>query len=186
VTTAENNSSTCIFCKRDTGRLSVEHIVPRSLGNLHYVLPKGAVCQKCNNRFGRIESHVVTSTLFLEERRRLGLIRKRSEVEGQLLSEAELIKFLMKMAYESIYKSRRKIWNRTNFAPIVDYLLHGKANALFFEKPIDDFERFKPIPGWIERFRLRNNQIHLEYKKVNEQLYFRFQFGRLERVIRVA
>ena len=44
----------CIFCKSDTtGSKSKEHIIPESLGNLDHVLPKGIVCDSCNNYFSR-------------------------------------------------------------------------------------------------------------------------------------
>ena len=42
----------CIFCKQDSSKTkSVEHIIPESLGNKTSVLPKGFVCDRCNNYF---------------------------------------------------------------------------------------------------------------------------------------
>lgn len=44
----------CIFCKQDSSdSKSVEHILPESLGNTTLTLPKGVVCDKCNNYFAR-------------------------------------------------------------------------------------------------------------------------------------
>lgn len=44
----------CIFCKQDSAQSkSVEHIVPESLGGKISVLPRGIVCDKCNNYFAR-------------------------------------------------------------------------------------------------------------------------------------
>lgn len=44
----------CIFCKRDSSASrSVEHILPESLGNTKRVLPKGVVCDGCNNYFSK-------------------------------------------------------------------------------------------------------------------------------------
>jgi hypothetical protein len=44
----------CLFCKKDsTDSKSVEHIVPESLWNTKHVLPKGVVCDHCNNNFAR-------------------------------------------------------------------------------------------------------------------------------------
>lgn len=44
----------CIFCKQSSASSkSVEHIIPQSLGNNKYVLPKGIVCDACNNYFSR-------------------------------------------------------------------------------------------------------------------------------------
>jgi hypothetical protein len=44
----------CIFCRLDSSASrSIEHIVPESLGNQSHVLPKGVVCDRCNNYFAR-------------------------------------------------------------------------------------------------------------------------------------
>ncbi len=42
----------CIFCKNISDNcVSIEHIIPESLGNKEHVLPKGVVCDTCNNYF---------------------------------------------------------------------------------------------------------------------------------------
>jgi len=44
----------CIFCKATSDEcVSVEHIIPESLGNIEHLLPKGWVCDTCNNYFAR-------------------------------------------------------------------------------------------------------------------------------------
>ncbi len=44
----------CIFCKQNSDScVSVEHIVPESLGNTEHILPKGWVCDSCNNYIAR-------------------------------------------------------------------------------------------------------------------------------------
>jgi hypothetical protein len=44
----------CIFCKRRSDDAkSVEHIIPQSLGNNLSVLPRGMICDTCNNYFAR-------------------------------------------------------------------------------------------------------------------------------------
>jgi hypothetical protein len=54
----------CLFCKQPSDDAkSVEHIIPESIGNTKYVLPCGAVCDRCNNYFshkveGPLLSHV--------------------------------------------------------------------------------------------------------------------------------
>jgi hypothetical protein len=56
----------CIFCKEDSHRSrSAEHIIPESLGNIEHILPKGVVCDKCNNYFSReIEKPLLDSHYF--------------------------------------------------------------------------------------------------------------------------
>ncbi len=44
----------CIFCKKpSSSSRSIEHIIPESLGNKRHILPKGIVCDVCNNYFSR-------------------------------------------------------------------------------------------------------------------------------------
>jgi len=69
----EVNRSRCIFCKQDsTTSGSVEHIVPESLGNKSHVLPRGIVCDGCNNYFASkvekmfLESGAITALRFRE------------------------------------------------------------------------------------------------------------------------
>ncbi|MES0489503.1 MAG: HNH endonuclease [Leptospirales bacterium] len=52
----------CIFCKKDSASSkSVEHIMPESIGSKKRVLPRGVVCDKCNNYFARkIEGPVLS------------------------------------------------------------------------------------------------------------------------------
>jgi hypothetical protein len=60
-------SSRCIFCKRDSrDSVSVEHILPESLGNKEHTLPRTVVCDRCNNYFSTsIERPVLESGQFV-------------------------------------------------------------------------------------------------------------------------
>ncbi len=55
----------CIYCLSDTGTFtSDEHIVPQSLGNYDTVLPKGVVCDTCNNEvLSGLDEELVDSDL---------------------------------------------------------------------------------------------------------------------------
>ena len=63
----------CVFCGNDSSTSrSVEHIVPASFGNSISVLPKGIVCNKCNN-YCQIDKQkpkygVYNSTIIAEKR----------------------------------------------------------------------------------------------------------------------
>lgn len=63
----------CIFCGNDSSSSrSVEHIVPASFGNSISILPKGIVCDKCNNYFARkIEAPFLNSEAVLQLRQEL-------------------------------------------------------------------------------------------------------------------
>ncbi|MDB5006051.1 MAG: hypothetical protein JWP45_444 [Mucilaginibacter sp.] len=72
----------CIFCKQASDfSLSVEHIVPESLGNREHVLAKGIVCDACNNYFAvKIEKRVLETEFFKNLRFRNSLESKKGRV----------------------------------------------------------------------------------------------------------
>jgi hypothetical protein len=73
------NTMRCIFCKRDSADSpSVEHIIPEALGNTEHVLPRGIVCDGCNNYFARkIEGPLLETLWFKHARSRQGIESKR-------------------------------------------------------------------------------------------------------------
>lgn len=72
----------CIFCRTDsTASRSREHIIPESLGNTSIVLPKGVVCDKCNNYFSRkVERPFLESPAIRTLRFNQGLENKKGRV----------------------------------------------------------------------------------------------------------
>ena len=75
----------CIFCHKDsTASKSVEHIIPESLGNKHHFLPKGYVCDECNNYFAvKIERELLEQPYFKSMRFRNEIPTK----NGKLVKE---------------------------------------------------------------------------------------------------
>jgi hypothetical protein len=59
----------CIFCKHSSeDSRSVEHIIPESLGNKEHILPRGVVCDGCNNYFAQaIEKPLLETSYFREQ-----------------------------------------------------------------------------------------------------------------------
>lgn len=72
----------CIFCKQPSAKsVTVEHIVPESLGNKTHILPKGIVCDKCNNYFAvKVEKKALETDFFRNLRFRNELESKRKIV----------------------------------------------------------------------------------------------------------
>ncbi len=80
----------CIFCKThsDTS-ISIEHIIPESLGNKDHILPKGIVCDKCNNYFAReVEKPILESPMFRFLRRNMAIPNKRGKLPS--LADADI------------------------------------------------------------------------------------------------
>lgn len=74
----------CLFCLQDSSKsVSIEHIVPESLGNTTLVLPRGFVCDRCNNYFARkVEGPFLNSPAILALRHVQGVINKRGRIPG--------------------------------------------------------------------------------------------------------
>jgi len=72
----------CIFCRVDSSTsVSREHIIPESLGNTSLILPKGVVCDKCNNYFSReVERPFLESEAIRVMRFHQGLESKKGRV----------------------------------------------------------------------------------------------------------
>lgn len=72
----------CLFCKADSrASRSREHIIPESLGNTSAVLPRGVVCDVCNNYFARkVEAPFLQSASVLSLRFHQRLQNKRGLV----------------------------------------------------------------------------------------------------------
>lgn len=83
---------TCLFCKKDSRlSVSVEHIIPESLGNDRFILEKGRVCDKCNNYIAvKIEQPLLEHPFFKQYRHELSIGNKRGKIpdnEGFLLDD---------------------------------------------------------------------------------------------------
>jgi hypothetical protein len=74
----------CLYCKESSeSSRSVEHVVPESLGNATMILPRGAVCDGCNNYFSRkVEAPFLTSPLIQALRHDQGLLTKKGRRPG--------------------------------------------------------------------------------------------------------
>jgi hypothetical protein len=72
----------CIFCKENSvNSTSIEHIIPESLGNKEAVLPKGIVCDSCNNYFSRkIEKKLLSTPFYKSLRSRYCIESKKGKI----------------------------------------------------------------------------------------------------------
>ncbi len=77
----------CIFCKNDSSTSkSVEHIVPESLGNKDIILPKGIVCDLCNNYFAsKVEKALLEDPYFVSVRFRNEIRTKKNKLVKQTM-----------------------------------------------------------------------------------------------------
>ena len=75
----------CIFCHKDSSQSkSIEHIIPESLGNKSMFLPRGYVCDKCNNYFAiKIEKRLLAQPYFMSLRFRTEIYSKKNKLVKQ-------------------------------------------------------------------------------------------------------
>lgn len=72
----------CIWCKNNSdSSTSVEHILPESFGNTQHILPRGWVCDSCNNYFARkIEKPFLDSDYAKSIRFQMNIPNKRGKI----------------------------------------------------------------------------------------------------------
>lgn len=100
----------CIFCKKDSfSSKSIEHVVPESFGNYNYTLPRGMVCDNCNNYFAR-------------------------EVEKPFLNLPEIVAL---RAFVGIPSKKGKIPQRVGFIDVDEFNKHYRNNRLSFDAKIE-------------------------------------------------
>lgn len=124
----------CIFCHKDSSTSkSVEHIIPESLGNKEHFLPRGYVCDACNNYFSvKIEKELLAQPYFVSMRRRNDIRTK----HGRFVKEPFIFPSIMDISLVS-YNSEEKIVYIEN-DNVVNAIISGKCNkafSIFCDKP---------------------------------------------------
>lgn len=166
----------CIICHQEHLNETVEHIVPQSLGNVHYILRKGIICARCNQRFSRYENRVVSSESFMPERVNRGLISPQTRPTE--LQDADVLFVLLKIMYEALYQSRREVFKRLDHESILDTLYKGQKYSfpLIKNKLIN---KSKSIPGLMDRWRLKGIGVSLRYLINSDTLSVEWRYGKL-------
>lgn len=96
----------CLFCKVDSSASqSVEHGIPEALGNTTFILPRGIVCDRCNNYFAiKVERPLLEVGWFRDMRARQGVPSKRRRllaVNGHL-QDTDIQMFGVRIASDRI------------------------------------------------------------------------------------
>jgi len=126
----------CIFCKSDSkNSKSVEHVIPETLGSKKIVLPKGFVCDKCNNYFSlKVEKPILNHESIRNIRAWYQIPNKKGKmptVSGLIAKEniGILMKLYKKGKLEinpekenqrnSLEKQLENIYNGKDFSPFI-------------------------------------------------------------------
>jgi hypothetical protein len=75
----------CLFCRNNSDNSKgVEHIIPESLGNKDHILPRGLVCDSCNQYFSnKIEKPLLEQAYFKNVRHRARIESKKGRVPAE-------------------------------------------------------------------------------------------------------
>ncbi len=110
-----NRKNHCIFCKTTDGNFrSVEHVIPESIGNETLFLPRGYVCDNCNERISKLERDFVNSVPMSVHRIFFGSVGKKGKFPSAKFSNVDLQKIspnAITMIYPAGAKSILKATN---------------------------------------------------------------------------
>lgn len=117
----------CIFCKAESSYTKgLEHVIPESLGNIEFVLPKGTVCDKCNSYFAvKIEKPMLDLPYFRNLRHRNRIPNKKRRVP----SEKGLILHPEEFGVDINIEHNEVVLNVDN-PNIIEFISDGKSKCL--------------------------------------------------------
>lgn len=106
---------------------SVEHIIPESLGNKHHYLPKGYVCDACNNYFSiKIEKELLAQSYFVSMRFRNEILTKK----GRYVKEKMFFPEIMKSGEVVMYRTEDGCIEAVVDEELYDLIEAGKAKTV--------------------------------------------------------
>lgn len=81
----------CIICKSNENLETIEHIVPESLGNKTYTLPRDSICKVCNNRFSNFEKEAISKSIIGNEKTRFAIKSKKGNIPRSKVGNIEFV-----------------------------------------------------------------------------------------------
>ncbi len=81
----------CIICNSNKNLETIEHIVPESLGNKNYTLPRESICKECNNRFSRFEKEAISNSIIGYEKTRFAFKSKKGKIPRSKVGDIEFV-----------------------------------------------------------------------------------------------
>ena len=99
-------------------------------------------------------------------------------------SEVATSKLLLKMGYESIYKSQKNVFEKYNFQELKDYLTAKENKDWPFLNSSIEIEKFISIPRYFNKYKLKKLHCELYLLELNENsLIFKFIYGSIIMII---
>jgi hypothetical protein len=102
-------------------------------------------------------------------------------------SEAATAKFLLKVGFECLYRSKPNIFSKHALAKLIEHLSNIKNYNWPFIITKKSPVKFISIPRYEDKYRLSINKCHLEYYElVNNEILFRFSYGGITAIINLT
>jgi len=100
-------------------------------------------------------------------------------------TEVPVSKLLLKMALESIYTSRRKLYNKYDFTHLREFLLDASNKPWPFIMTRYEQSKFESIPRYSDKYNLgRTVSCELKFCELDDKtLLFKFKYGAIPMVI---
>ncbi len=121
----------CIFCKQNSDNSkSIEHIIPESLGNKEHVLPKGVVCDMCNNYLAlKVEKKLLEQDYFKAIRSRNNIKNKKDKIvswKGTIIANNKIftVDFILENGHIGLDSTNKELES---------YILSGHANKMYVQ-----------------------------------------------------
>nr|CAI64102.1 hypothetical protein [uncultured archaeon]CAI64239.1 hypothetical protein [uncultured archaeon]CBH36624.1 hypothetical protein BSM_01010 [uncultured archaeon] len=160
----------CIFCKATDGNFSsVEHVIPESIGNETLFLPRGYVCDNCNERISKLEQDFVNSVPMSVHRIFCGSVGKKGKLPSAKFSNVNLQK-ISPNTITMIYPAGAKRIPKAMNLPDGSYkskmtLIKQQFNPHAIARVL-----FKMGLGFVARGRGREEALHPRYDPAREYI----------------
>lgn len=166
----------CLFCKypSDTTH-GIEHIIPQSLGNIDHTLPKGWVCDKCNQYFStKVEKLLLDTEYFRHARFRNEVPSKKGRIPS---IPAYLFPKKIEMEYfiDKVGKKGIAPKNEKSERLLIKHLLSNQSGKFIIPEPLSPDEKL--VSRFLAKialealaFKLKNTDGSLDYLVDDPQL----------------
>lgn len=109
------------------------------------------------------------------------------KVEGFDKSEMATSKWLLKIGFESIYKSQRNFFNKQDFSELKEHLISNESVDWPFITSQNEINNFKSVVTYSDKYRLKQNQCELMYSEINNlTILFKFRYGGFTGIINLV
>lgn len=100
------------------------------------------------------------------------------KVDGFDKSEMATSKFVLKIGFESLYKSQRKFFNKQDFSELKKHLTNKETVDWPFITSQKEINDFKSVVQFFDKYQLKRNHCELMFCEIDKStILFKFRYG---------